>query len=340
MIQLGNTRGTDDELIEVSLGGKVPTTENELEFQSSSFSDSANTFNNAPIGSVSTSSTSSANRVSTIGASTDGIDPSASASSGPSFCPFLNISYYQPYFDVTTTDVLNRMKSPFIIWKDDFFESVAQKPDMYGPFWISTTLVFFVAVTANINAYLSTTKTSVEEWNYNMKFLSVASTVIYGFCVGGPALLWMALKYQNINNLSLLQSLTIYGYSIITFLPASLLCVIPNHGVQWAAVFIAFGFSTIFLSRNLWKLLTGASASYSQISPSDEIASVSLDPVTESSTKKNSTIAFTMTGFLTVHAVFSLCMKILFFVGAEIDMDLDDNNKDNGSNSTNTNGLL
>ncbi len=233
------------------------------------------------------------------------------------------------------------MKSPFIIWRDDFFEAVAQKPDMYGPFWISTTLVFFVAVTANINAYLSTSQSTAEEWNYNMKFLSVAATVIYGFCACGPALLWIALKYQNINNLSLLQSLTIYGYSIIAFLPASLLCIIPNHGVQWAAVFIAFGFSTIFLSRNLWKLLTGASASYSQISPTDETASVSLDPAAESSTKKNSIIAFTMTGFLTIHAVFSLCMKILFFVGAEIDMDLDnDNNNGNSNNSTNTNGLL
>lgn len=227
------------------------------------------------------------------------------------------------------------MKSAFIPWREDFFESIATKPDLYGPFWISTTLVFLVAVTANINAYLSTSTNG--EWSYNIKFLSVASSVIYGFCLLNPGFLWLSLKYQNIQNLGSIQSLTIYGYSIITFLPASILCIIPNHGVQWASVFVAFGFSTVFLSRNLWKLLTGSSVSYAQISSSDETASISLDPNTDDTSKRNSKIAFSVTGFLTLHAIFSLCMKIMFFVGAEIDIDLDSNNGSN--NSTNTKGL-
>jgi len=34
-----------------------------------------------------------------------------------------------------------------------FFEINAGKPDLYGPFWIITTLIFMMAVSTNISAY-------------------------------------------------------------------------------------------------------------------------------------------------------------------------------------------
>ena len=46
-------------------------------------------------------------------------------------CAFLTVEYYQPYFDVTESDVIDRMKASFLPLRPDFQEKVADKPDLY-----------------------------------------------------------------------------------------------------------------------------------------------------------------------------------------------------------------
>ena len=36
-----------------------------------------------------------------------------------------------------------------------FFALIKEKPDLWGPFWIATTLVFLLAVTGNFTSYLA-----------------------------------------------------------------------------------------------------------------------------------------------------------------------------------------
>jgi hypothetical protein len=48
---------------------------------------------------------------------------------------FCKVRYYQKYFDVTTSQILTRLrKSIFPFFGGSIFED--GKPDLYGPFWI------------------------------------------------------------------------------------------------------------------------------------------------------------------------------------------------------------
>ena len=66
-------------------------------------------------------------------------EPAQAAPSGSG--AFWTITYYQPLFDVDTVQVLNRIKSALLPRpRGAFFELVAANPDLYGPFWIATTV--------------------------------------------------------------------------------------------------------------------------------------------------------------------------------------------------------
>ena len=82
---------------------------------------------------------------------------------------FWSISYYQPLFDVDTLQVLNRIKGALLPRpKGAFFEVIAANPDLYGPFWISTTLIFTMAITGNLASYFSfMPSTGQPQWSYN-----------------------------------------------------------------------------------------------------------------------------------------------------------------------------
>ena len=57
---------------------------------------------------------------------------------------FWTIEYYQKYFDVHTNEVVERIISsvlPQKVSRNYFDERIKGKPDLYGPVWISVTLV-------------------------------------------------------------------------------------------------------------------------------------------------------------------------------------------------------
>ena len=68
----------------------------------------------------------------------------------------LSLDAYRAYFDIDAEDIVKRMKSSMLdFYKPDYFRSevigthktdALKGPDLYGPFWITMTLVFFVAV--------------------------------------------------------------------------------------------------------------------------------------------------------------------------------------------------
>lgn len=54
------------------------------------------------------------------------------------FCGCISVQYYQPYFDLDTQDVINRIWSSLFFCRrqETFLDSIMQKPDAYGPFWV------------------------------------------------------------------------------------------------------------------------------------------------------------------------------------------------------------
>ena len=167
-------------------------------------------------------------------------------------CSCLSIAYYQPYFDVETDDVKARLVRSLQGFKQhDFVDFISQKPDLYGPFWIYTTLIFVIGATANFASYLSFTPTkSSPTWSYDFTLLTGAAAMIYGFGVGVSAGLWLVCRYFRIP-FNLLQSACVYGYAHSVYVLAAVICIIPSNAIGWIGIMFAFAVAAAYLGFNL-----------------------------------------------------------------------------------------
>lgn len=66
------------------------------------------------------------------------------------------IEYYQKYFNADTNEVLMKLAGSITpTFNNNFLiKRIRPNPDMYGPFWIITTLIFTIAITGNIASFL------------------------------------------------------------------------------------------------------------------------------------------------------------------------------------------
>ena len=239
--------------------------------------------------------------------------PTAASSTAPAageetsrtsrLCAFLSIEYYRPYFDVDTAIVLGRIKAGASPWKsEDLFASTQDaQPDLYGPFWIATTLIFFIAGESNLNAYLASAS---GKWEPNFTLLSLAATVVYVYVFLVPAAVWAAAKYSGVSA-SLVKLIALFGYALAYFVLASLLCIIPASWLQWVVVLAAGVASGAVLFRNLRAtLLTGASTT------------LDVEAQTDAAAKRAMTAV--LLGAMALHLTFALLLKLFFFQGAEL----------------------
>lgn len=171
-------------------------------------------------------------------------------------CGCLTLAYYQPYFDVDTADVQQRLMRALLPFKKDptFAELALKAPDAYGPFWLSTTLIFCLASCSNAASFLDY-EGDTSEWSYDFSRLASAYTLVEIFLLGLPALIWMVGKYFQVP-MTLLFLVCLYGYSSIMFIPAAILCVSPLDGMDWVVLLFAMAWSLYFLLTNLWGVIS------------------------------------------------------------------------------------
>ncbi|KAJ7594378.1 hypothetical protein C8J56DRAFT_1012646 [Mycena floridula] len=174
---------------------------------------------------------------------------------------FWTVEYYQSYFDVDTTTVLKRCYSTTIPPFTNFISMHLNPPDLYGPFWTQTTLIFTLflssSLAASISAYLSSPGT---EYDYDFHLLSLAVSIVYAYGMGIPLLLWVFLRYIGVGEWSVVEALSLWGYSMFVWIPVSVLCVIPIDIVRWVLVLVAVALSGAFLAVNIYPILASAEA--------------------------------------------------------------------------------
>ena len=83
------------------------------------------------------------------------------------FCTF---KFLDPYFEVNTNDIKIRLISGFVPFSKTFVEI---KPDLYGPFWIYTLLIFLISASNSITHLGS--KTNQESF---VVFIPNAATLV------------------------------------------------------------------------------------------------------------------------------------------------------------------
>jgi hypothetical protein len=175
---------------------------------------------------------------------------------------FWTVEYYQPYFDIDTQTVLKRCYTTLIPTEARTYISThLNPPDLYGPFWTLTTLIFALYLSSSLGAsiakYLSTEDVP---YDYDFQLLSIAVTIVYSYGLALPVALWLALRYLGVGEWSVVEAISVWGYAQFVWIPVSVLCVIPVPILRLVLVGLAFGFSGWFLASNIYPILASAEA--------------------------------------------------------------------------------
>ncbi|TDH64898.1 uncharacterized protein CCR75_000648 [Bremia lactucae] len=211
-------------------------------------------------------------------------------------CGCFSLAFYQPYFNVDTSDIQQRlMRALLPFMKDPAFSELAlESPDAYGPFWLSVTLIFFLASCSNAASFLDY-EGNRNDWSYDFSRLASAYTLVEIFLLGLPTLIWLVGKYFQVP-MTLLFLLCLYGYSSLMFIPAAILCISPVDAVDWIVMLIAMAWSLYFLLSNLWRVI-GEHLTKEKMLPVLAIIS-------------SRVFCFSRSG---AHLVWAALMKLLFF---------------------------
>lgn len=136
-------------------------------------------------------------------------------------------------------------------------------PDLYGPTWITMTLVFFLAVTSNMSLYFhhsgKKTKSLVdeggiaaeEEWDYDINQLLHATWILYSFSFILPIGLYLIFRLMGIISFSVVDLICLYGYSLVPYIPTTWICVAPVGWLQWLSLCISTLISGMLVLRNV-----------------------------------------------------------------------------------------
>ena len=135
----------------------------------------------------------------------------------------LSPAFYKQLFDVDTADVAARLRAAVYPFSTaHFLDLVGAKPDLYGPFWVAATLVFVVGAGANLASWgRFSSDPAVSLWKYDFKLVTLALACVYGWALGAPIVLWVALQWAGVSALGLTMLVCVYGYSIAVFVPAA-----------------------------------------------------------------------------------------------------------------------
>lgn len=136
--------------------GHTDLQEDNLEFHQSNFNDTTTSTRKAP---------------------SSGLPPPVTAGSGSgSSKRFLwTISFYAQFFDVDTSAVLQRCWAA-LFPRANFLDVLEGNPDLYGPFWIATTVVLILFLGGTVSQYLSSADKA--PFAYDFKLLSGKTTYL------------------------------------------------------------------------------------------------------------------------------------------------------------------
>ena len=155
-------------------------------------------------------------------------------------------SFIRPYFKVTFNDIKLRIISSFIPIKNTFIDIAVDQPDLYGPFWIYTTLIYVIAAGGALSYYFTN---SVN--NYFQAFVPVAGSILYTFGFGFPLLMYLCMKCFKLE-MKYVSLVCLYGYSLTCFIPVLIICSSGFAWIQWLFLLYGIGNSTAFVLLNLW----------------------------------------------------------------------------------------
>lgn len=184
--------------------------------------------------------------------------------------------YYAAYFDINITDFLTRVFrslvpfKPLLGWADDEEEAVGgtSVPDLYGPVWVTTTLVLALSMGAKMAEFLTNVfrqkeTTSIEPSLSTLEFSRLwrASGVLYFYVFLFPLMLTLfqclfakrSLNESSVRAHPIVGTIMVYGYSMAPVVLAAFVATVPVEMVQIVAMTMAFAIGAFVIMLNLWR---------------------------------------------------------------------------------------
>ncbi|KXX82121.1 Protein YIP5 [Madurella mycetomatis] len=251
------SRSGYDAVVDVDDEGDLGHTDlqEDLEFHNSNFSETT-----PALGRHKSTTTTSSGLPLPVTASGPG--GSSSGGGGGSKRFLWTLSYYAQFFDVDTSSVLQRCGAA-LYPRANFLDVLEGNPDLYGPFWIATTVVLILFLGGTISDYLASTGRA--DFAYDFGLLSGAAGLIYGYTFVIPVALYLALRYFGSENANLLECWALYGYGNLIWIPVALISWSPIAILNWVFVGVGFGLSVAFLLRNLYPVLSATDRQTSKV---------------------------------------------------------------------------
>ncbi|TKX24127.1 Yip1 domain-containing protein 2 [Elsinoe australis] len=172
------------------------------------------------------------------------------------------LSFYAQFFDVDTAEVLRRCWAA-VFPRSNFLDVLDGNPDLYGPFWIATTVVVILFLTGTISSYLAST--GRDHYTYDFALLSGAAGLVYGYTFVLPLGLWGVLRWFGSESANVLECWALYGYANLIWIPVALVSWSPLTALNYAFVGVGFAVSVVFLVRNLYPVLSVSDVKTSKI---------------------------------------------------------------------------
>jgi hypothetical protein len=177
-----------------------------------------------------------------------------------------SLAFYAQFFDVDTSTVLTRCRHallPFLPNTPPFLDTLDGNPDLYGPFWIATTVVVILFLTGTISHKLASENKT--HFSYDFGLLSGAAGLIYGYTLFVPAGLWAALRWFGAQGVELVECWALYGYGNLFWIVVALVSWSPLNGLNYALVGLGYAVSVFFLIKNLYPVISATDKKTSQI---------------------------------------------------------------------------
>jgi len=175
---------------------------------------------------------------------------------------FWTFGYYQSFFDVDTSQVLDRIRGSLLPRPGHNFvrHHLRNRPDLYGPFWICATLAFVLAVTGNLTLVLAQRRDPSIHYSPQFHKVTVAGVTIYCYVWLVPLALWGFLRWrkgvrERMGPYTFLETVCVYGYSLFVFIPTVVLWLIPVPWLQWLFGALALALSAATLVFTLWPVI-------------------------------------------------------------------------------------
>lgn len=128
-----------------------------------------------------------------------------------------SLNFYKKYFNIDSHAIIQRIQFSFLP-SHKLIDAVFDNPDLWGPFWMSTTLIVLLFVGSSLLQSILAAISDKDVANYDLTKLYTALSLIYPYVFGMPLLIWIVCRYYATPT-AFFALVDLYGYTICVWLP-------------------------------------------------------------------------------------------------------------------------